>query len=251
MIVALAKQLVRSLSDLALPAACEVCGGAAGELRWICPTCLAALEKLEQAPACPRCAFPLVLLGDPCPRCRGRGVGRIRHIARLGVFDAPLRELVHRMKYNRRWGLCADLADRLLARTDIRSLVVGADVVVPIPLHWRRSLSRGFNQAELLADHLTRHTNRHVVDAIRRRRSTPSQTSQTSFTARIRNVRDAFELHRPLSVAGKRVLLVDDVMTTGATLREAARALLPAGPACIDAIVRAVADPKGHDFAAL
>lgn len=249
--IALAKQLVRSLSDLALPAACEVCGGPAGDLRWICQTCLASLEKLEQAPACPRCAFPLVLKGDPCPRCRGRGFGRIRHIARLGVFDAPLRDLVHRMKYHRRWGLCADLADRLLARTDIRDLLVSADVVVPVPLHWRRSLSRGFNQAELLADHLTRHTNRYVVDALRRRRSTPTQTSQPSVSSRIRNVRDAFELHRPLTVAGRRVLLVDDVMTTGATLREAARALLPAGPACIDAIVLAVADPKGRDFAAI
>lgn len=251
MIAALAKQLVRNLSDLALPPACEVCGGSAGELRWICPTCLAALEKLEQAPACPRCAFPLVLHGDPCPRCRGRGFGRIKHIGRLGVFDAPLRELVHRMKYHRRWGLCADLADRLLARSDIRDLLVSADVVVPVPLHWRRSVSRGFNQAELLADQLTRHTNRYVVDALRRRRSTPSQTSQGSLSARIRNVRDAFELHRPLTVAGKRVLLVDDVMTTGATLREAARALLPAGPVCIDAIVLAIADPKGRDFAAL
>jgi ComF family protein len=251
MISSLARRLVRDLAGLALPAECQVCGLPAGELRWVCLGCLDALQKLEQAPACPQCAFPLVLAGDPCPRCHGRGLPFITQIARLAVFQTPLRELILRMKYRQRWGLCRDLADRLLAREDVRCLLVAADVVVPVPLHWRRSFSRGFNQSELLAVHLTRNTNRHVVDAIRRRRHTPSQTLLRGIAARRRNVRDAFELHRPLAVAGRRVLLVDDVMTSGETLREAARALRSASPSRIDAIVLAVADPKGHDFTAL
>lgn len=252
MIAGLTRQFLSDFADLALPAQCEVCSqAAAAESRWICPTCLSQLEQLEQAPACDHCGYPLVLAGDPCPRCRGRGLGRIGKIARLGVFAAPLHELVLRMKYHKRWGLCCELADRLLRKPEVRELVVSAEVVVPVPLHWRRSLSRGYNQSELLAEHLTKNTNRYVVDALRRRHNTPSQTSQGSASARFRNVRDAFELQRPLAVAGRRVLLVDDVMTTGATLRAAARTLEAAGPASVDAIVLATADPRGQDFAAI
>jgi len=103
-------------------------------------------------------------------------------------------------------------------------LLVDVDVVVPVPLHWRRRRQRGFNQAEALV----RSLGQPWQDALRRRRSTRSQTDLQA-AQRHRNVRDAFVLRRRASVSGRLVLLVDDVATTGATLEACARVLRAAG----------------------
>jgi predicted amidophosphoribosyltransferase len=122
---------------------------------------------------------------------------------------------------------------------------------------WRQVL-RGFNQAELLARSLvrarslettiqkSRTTPTPIVRALRRVKWTASQTSQHSLAARARNVRDAFELVDQQAVAGRSVLLVDDVMTSGSTLRVCARAIRHAKPVEINAIVLAAADPRHH-----
>jgi len=108
------------------------------------------------------------------------------------------------------------------------------DIVIPVPLHWRRLWWRGFNQAALLAAEVAHRLNLPLdTTAMSRRRFAPPQTAQ-HHDERIRNVRRAFTVTRPEHVRSRRVLLVDDVMTTGATVDECARALTAAGAASVD-----------------
>ena len=169
-------------------------------------------------------------------------------IVRLGKFDDPLKQLVHRMKYNRRWNLAGHLADWLYQEERVRRLLADADVIIPVPLHWRRQIARGYNQADLLAAALAKLAKLKLIGAVKRIRPTESQTAIHSRTIREENVRGAFALKKLKSLAGKRVVVVDDVMTTAATLQAVGRALKATKPASISAIVLAVADPKRRDF---
>jgi len=209
------------------------------------------MASLEQKPACPRCAKPIVQQGDPCPWCGGKGIYPFDRILRLGVFEEPLKGLIHHAKYHDRWPLAETLAARIAGPERARRLLADADAIIPIPLHYRRHFQRGYNQADVIARRLARSCRRRVAHPLMRTRNTPSQTEQHSHQAREENVRNAFALADESWVHGKNVVLIDDVMTTGATLQWAARALLQAKPNNISAIVLAVADPKGRDFQAI
>jgi ComF family protein len=234
-----------------LPPACESCLRLSERRRWICESCLVQLQRIERAPACEQCGYPLALWGDPCPQCLGRGRRPLRSILRLGRYEPPLQGLIHALKYRGRWTLACELAERLLARPGAQELLEGADALVPVPLHWRRRWQRGFNQSELLCQRLSELMKRPVLPALRRCRDTPSQTTLHSVTARLRNLRGAFELQRGVPVAGARLVLVDDVLTTGATLRSAAKVLQRAKAKSLDAMVLAIADPGGRNFEAV
>jgi len=117
------------------------------------------------------------------------------------------------------------------------------DAVVPVPLHWRRRWARGFNQSELLARGIARRCGVPMVRVLHRTRPTATQTG-LSNTGRRHNVAGAFQVRRPQSVAGKRILLVDDVMTTGSTAAACARALRRAGAGRIVVLTVARADRR-------
>ena len=209
---------------------------------------MAKLMELEAAASCPQCAMPLAQALAPCPFCKGKGVAHYESVLRLGVFEDPLKDLIHFLKYQRRWAAGDFLADRLLAKPEVRSLVMAADVLVPVPLHPFRHFSRGYNQAGVIARRLAKKLGKPIARPLRRVRNTESQTNLRSRHKREQNLKDAFALRSAKTVQDKRVLVIDDVMTTGATLQSVARALKPANPAALDALVIAVADPKHHDF---
>jgi ComF family protein len=126
---------------------------------------------------------------------------------------------------------------------------VECDWVVPVPLHWKRHYSRGFNQSDLLGVALGKRFGKKCLGALKRIRDTPTQVGMTSQANRLENVKGAFKLAvKPCRLEGKKILLVDDVMTTGATLREAARELMKAKPDRISAVFLAAADPKNRGF---
>jgi competence protein ComFC len=165
-------------------------------------------------------SFPLDAAGR-CALCRG-GLRGFDAAYSFGAYEGVLRELIHLYKYGRVRTLAPPLS-ALLARALPRDEAF--DATVPVPLYWRRRLQRGFNQAELLARGLSRRTGIPVVKALGRVRPTPTQAG-LSNSSRRQNVARAF---RSRSVQGKRILLIDDVMTTGATAASCALALKQAG----------------------
>jgi ComF family protein len=239
-----------SVLDLCYPGICARCDRPADRSR-LCPACTAELIALESASACARCAMPLARDGDPCPYCTGSGVHPFDRIVRLGVFDGPLKDLIHRMKYHGDWSLAEALADRLWAQDRVRALLSESDALLAVPLHPLRQIARGYNQAQVIAARLARRGRIRVITPAVRLRNTDTQTQLSSQAGRLDNLKDAFGLVRPRAVTGRRIVLVDDVMTSGATLRSLARALRRAKPASISAIVLAVADPKGRGFEAI
>jgi ComF family protein len=140
--------------------------------------------------------------------------------------------LVHELKYRGRRRSAGRAARLLFDSEPARQVLAGASVLVPVPLHPRRLRQRGFNQSQLLARALGRLAGLPVADALARRVETATQTG-LSAAARRRNVEGAFRAVRPAAVGGRVVVLVDDVLTTGATARACARALRDAGASAV------------------
>jgi ComF family protein len=216
-----------------------------------------ALLGVALAPACAACGSVLdaPLDGAVCPVC-WNGVQRVAHAdttahdpidawRAAGEYEGRLREIVHAFKYDGRRSLAAPLA--AMMRDSGRDLLEAADAVVPVPLHpWRR-LRRGFNQADALAAHLRLP----VWRALWRTRATAPQADLDPAQRR-RNVRRAFRVSpfaRTLPLRGARVLLVDDVRTTGATLEACARTLKAAGVREVAALTAARASGRGASSA--
>jgi ComF family protein len=237
------RELGQGLLQLLYPGCCLGCGQAlAPACRHFCPACRAGLLS-DPHRSCPRCAAsvgPFARLDGGCANCRGQPLP-FHAALRLGPYEKPLRDLVVRLKHHSGEGLAEVLGEEWAAHAAAQFAALQVEVVVPVPLYWLRRLTRGYNQSAAVAGGLAR-----VLGLpcrpwwLRRVRNTPKQVGQ-SFAARQKNVRGAFRARRAAPVAGRSVLLVDDVMTTGATLGEAARALRAAGAArvAVAALARA------------
>ena len=241
------RQFVNHVADFCYPPICTLCG-AAGDSPPLCADCNADLDRLAGAAACEACGYPLVNCADPCPHCHGKGIAPIDRVVRLGVFSDPLRTLVHRIKYRHGWPLAEFLADRLVAHEPAKGLLTETDCLVAIPLHPSRQWARGYNQAAVLAERIGKVCSIPQRTPLVRLRNTRTQTTLHAQAKRVENLRDAFGLIDGKSVRGKHVVLVDDVMTSGATVRSAARTLVAAEPASISVLAVAVADPKGRAY---
>jgi ComF family protein len=164
---------------------------------------------------------------------------------RLGPYDGLLRETILRMKWLPGEAQAEILAELWAAHSAARLRQLWANVVVPVPLHWWRRWQRGYNQSETLAWALARCLGVPCQPRwLRRNRNTPFQTAQTA-AGRKSNVAGAFAVRSPAKLKGKAVLLVDDVMTTGSTANEAARALRGAGAASVAVAVLARPGERG------
>ena len=178
----------------------------------------------------------------------GTGLFPFEKIVALAPFRPPLRSLVHHIKFHHRWPVAEVLADQLLRHEPAAELLERTDVLVAIPLHWSRQIARGYNQATAVAQQLSRRTGLPVVAALRRVENTQPQTNLRSRKERHLNVRRAVGLRHSGGICGKRVTLIDDVTTTGATLHAAAVALGKLEPSSVSALVLAIADPRRRDF---
>jgi len=143
------------------------------------------------------------------------------------------------------------LADRLGALEAVKGVLTGTQLLVAVPLYWRRQLVRGYNQAGVIAGRIGRLCEIKVARPVVRVRDTETQTVLHSREKREENLKGAFKVVRPGVVKGKHVVVVDDVMTTGATLQSIGRALKKAGAASLCAIVVAAADPRGMGYEAV
>ncbi len=237
--------------DFCYPPVCVACDGVDDIVDHLCPGCMGRLNRLRAEHACSRCAMPIPV-GAACAYCKDRGLPPYQQIVRLGVFQEPLRALIHRAKYQNRWPIAELLAEQLTVHPVAGGLLERAECIVPVPLHWKRQWERGYNQSHVLACRLARVGVRRergrarVVTPVIRLRDTQTQT-MLPRTQRIANLRGAFALLRPAAVAGKHVVVVDDVMTSGATLQSLGRVLAAGRPASLCAVVAAIADPRGQD----
>jgi ComF family protein len=156
----------------------------------------------------------------------------------FGSYEGPLQQLVHLFKYAKIESLSGPLSGFLLQALPLEAKF---DLVMAMPMHWRKRWERGFNQAELLATPIARRYGVPLSANLRRSRYTKSQAGLTEAERR-QNLRGSFLLRRPEQIAGQRVLLIDDVFTTGSTLRAAAAVLKAGGAAHVSALTLARVD---------
>ena len=232
------------LLDLVFPAVCPVCATRSDSAaqRPFCAPCWTALP-IGLRPGCLTCGAPFPGLAGalPCDACR-RAPPPYAFARAVAQYRDGMREAIHALKYGGRPVLATPLG-RLLAGTAPDVLPASpadwAEGLVPVPLHAARLAERGFNQAELLAAPCAARWRLPILARVLvRTRPTRPQTDLDA-EARRANVRDAFAVPRPATVAGRRLLLVDDVFTTGATVGAAAGALRAAGAAAVGVVTLA------------
>jgi ComF family protein len=232
----LGRTLLGGAAGLIYPNTCWGCGALMppGQVHF-CAACLPELT-IDPFPTCPRCSStvgPHLSLENGCPECKEAKLG-FDGAFRMVPYEGLMREMILRMK---QW-TGEDLAELIAATWSgpmaERLRPLAPDAVLPVPLHWRRHWRRGFNSCDLLAASLARTLGISCsAGVLRRTRATAPQTIQSSASARLDNVRQAFQASRADGLAGKTLVLVDDVLTTGATASEAARALRPFKPKAI------------------
>ncbi len=208
------------LLDLLFPVRCVSCRRAGESL---CSDCRSRIQFVTP-PFCSRCGAPEPRSRTTCLRCRANPLA-LTLIRSVGFHEGVLREAVHAHKYNNRRDLTAPLA-ALLAEL-FCSLKLHPDIITSVPLHPRRERERGYNQSELLGREFAKNVSLPYIDGLRRTRETADQVNLNG-TRRRENVRGAFTADAA-AFLDKRVVLVDDVCTTGSTLDECGIALLERG----------------------
>ncbi len=234
-------RLAKSCVDLLYPFSC-LCGGAVVG-PGLCDRCERLTPRID-SPFCLICGTPFPSRAGNDHRC-GRCIQQrpaFRRARACAAYDSietqprPLRDAIQRHKYGRHLWLARPFADLIKERAPKDAAY---DIILPVPLHLERLRWRGFNQALLLARHLARHYDAPVEPlALERCQATRPQV-ELSASERQSNVRGAFGVRRPDAIRERRILLVDDVMTTGATVNECARVLCRHGATIVDVLVLA------------
>jgi len=222
--------------------------GPSGLSSFLCPDCLEAVSPVED-PVCTRCGKIFETRegeGHECEECI-RSPKWFRKARAAGAYDEPLMHLIHQLKYRGKIQLAGPLG--MLLRSSLERFwdVREIDIVVPVPLHKKRFRKRGFNQAYLLIKGWIKNGQRDFNengavridrDVLIREKSTKPQTG-LSRKDRVKNIKNAFRVIHPEKIKKKRVLVVDDVYTTGATTNECARVLLKQGAESVDVLTLA------------
>jgi len=213
-----------SLLDILLPLRCVGCGR---EGSLICPSCSESLPRVR-LPLCLRCGMT-VNEGNLCPACLSHPLS-INGIRSAFLFQGTARQAILQFKYRQLKAMAAPLAQLLAEYLHSHPMIV--EILVPVPLHPKRLRQRGYNQASLLAEELSKLIGLPMEeDALIRVQDVAPQARTKSAAERRQNVRHAFSCN--INIAGKQILLIDDVSTTGATLDACAIALKTAGASSV------------------
>jgi ComF family protein len=238
-----------TLKNLFLPIFCRECGIAllTEENGFFCPHCWSNPERIER-PFCTGCGRPHrerigfgITDNFLCADCRRSGSRPYRYAFAACDYDGAIAEAIKLLKFRDRPRLAGPLAEEALRFLEREVNTAAYDAVVPVPLHRVRLRWRGFNQSELVARRMMPAFPRARLDAsLRRIRPTRTQSALEGAAARRANVQGAFAVDPGVTFKGETVLLLDDVMTTGGTVAECARALKRAGAETVDVMAVAV-----------
>lgn len=251
--------LGRRLADIALPETCTLCGEwIADRSHAVCPKCWRELQDDIGLPYCRRCGRTSAVVSldkRGCTRCRHEDYWRVAAMARVAPYTPRMKALATSLKYAGRTR-SATLAGRLLAdAVRAANWPERPDFLVPVPMHWIRRRQRPCDHARLLAEAVGAQLHIHTASVVRRTRHTPSQVGLGSMAERFRNVQNCFVLRRfsARRVRDSVVCIVDNVVTTGATLHEVAKVLRRAGARQIYAAILArtvlAGDMQGYPLA--
>lgn len=232
------------IADALIPLTCVGCGdmllSKPGLGLLLCEACASSLVRISP-PWCPQCGLPMPSEGLVCPDCSR--LSPSYDICRaVFAYAGEARTLVLRVKHARAFEH-AKAMGRLMAATAVKFCLADADLVMPVPATVRRILGRGYNQAALLAREVARSLQRPLDAKSLRRIRDPGPTKGLRAEERLKRARGCFDVRNPWVVQGRKILLVDDVMTTGATISACAEALKAKGAAFVGAIVFARALP--------
>jgi len=211
------------------PVTCALCGEdlPADDYYRLCMDCLGGIKPVSGL-VCLTCGLPLPDGGAHCYDCRKGRKHAFTFVRSAAVYEGRLRELIRKFKYQGRDYLHRTLGALLVDVVKTNEALQSSEMIVPVPLHWMKRMLRGFNQSELLALHISEYLGKPMVRALKRTRPTRSQF-RLSREERAKNIDGCFSICEKNDCRQKRVLVVDDVCTTGATLDECARILLDAG----------------------
>ena len=233
-------EIVSAAASLLYPATCVVCSANVARSEYLCGDCQQRAPRIV-APFCAKCSEPFpgaITQTFSCANCENR----VLHFdCAVAAYRSRglVRRLVHQFKYAKQRHLRHPVAGWLRETLhDPRLRGRAFDLLVPVPLHPARQRERGFNQAELLADLLADSMNLPRRNLLERTRYTTTQTAYDR-AERMENLHDAFRLRKNRDVRELRVLLIDDVLTTGSTLSECARVLKKAGAFSVHAATAA------------
>lgn len=239
--------LGQSVLDLVFPPTCLHCRRWAGHRKPpFCSQCSTALESEREKEACPRCGVsvaPFEVDEGQCGRCRNRSSHVLRTV-RVAPYGGLVAELLRAFKYRGRDELETILGAWLIEAVVGTAWLNKVEAIVSVPTHWTRRLTRRRYPASVLADLVARHTGVPRLPLLRRVRGGLHQIG-LSYTERLTNIRGAFAVRSGVEVRDTKLLLIDDVMTTGATIEECARTLhrSGAGPIFAAVVVRVSTGP--------
>lgn len=223
----LLKGVCSGILELSFPVHCIVCRDLSES--YLCAKCRQKITLIAP-PICTKCGIP-----NATPRCWGCLQHQFHfELARsAGAFEGTLRKAIHALKYRSIWMLAEPLSEVLIDGFIESRLPKSVDMIVPIPIHPSRKAHRGFNQSELIAKGLAKHLSIQMdTKTLVKSKKTPHQVG-VAFEQRWINIYGSFSVVHPERVKNKKIMLIDDVITTGATLDEAARMLLDSGASTV------------------
>lgn len=239
------RRAIRCLADLVFPYSCLGCEGEpASEASAFCVNCETSLQAERSFAACPACSAtvaPFEVADGRCRHCR-KDAQTLDGCVRAGPYAGLFGHLLRRFKFQNREELADFMADALAVAVKSAKWLERVDGVAPVPTHWRRRVTRTYYPAQVLARLVANQIECPFVPLLRRTRAGPHQIG-LSPTARLANVRGAFALRSGVILKGAKILLVDDVRTTGATLGECSKVLRKEGASEVYAAVAVRVEP--------